>query len=187
MNWDDQAIRTLRQLWAEGLTTADIGMRLGCTKNAAIGKANRLGLAARGSPIKGRQGGTCLYEAARKRRAELTARAVAMAREGHAAPEIARCLGVHTDTVYSWLRAVGESPLAGKRRAPLAVAKPIEPAAPIAPHPLMRGEKVGCRFPIGTPRTPGFRFCDAPPVRGKPYCAACCDRAYARQRVEEAA
>lgn len=43
-NWSDDKIAKLRRLWEEGLPTAEIGRRLGITKNAVIGKAWRLDL-----------------------------------------------------------------------------------------------------------------------------------------------
>jgi GcrA cell cycle regulator len=43
-NWNDDKTAGLRELWDEGLPTAEIGRRLGITKNAVIGKAWRLGL-----------------------------------------------------------------------------------------------------------------------------------------------
>ncbi|WP_239451492.1 GcrA family cell cycle regulator, partial [Elioraea rosea] len=52
MDWTEEAIATLRQLWAEGLSTAEIGRRMGISKNAVVGKAHRLNLAARPSPIR---------------------------------------------------------------------------------------------------------------------------------------
>ena len=51
MDWSDDAIAQLRQLWIEGHSTAEIGRRLTTTKNAIVGKAHRLGLSARPSPI----------------------------------------------------------------------------------------------------------------------------------------
>ena len=41
----------LRQLWAEGLSMAAIGRRMGVSKNAVVGKARRMGLSGRPSPI----------------------------------------------------------------------------------------------------------------------------------------
>ena len=52
MDWTDDAITRLRALWDEGHSTAEIGRRLGITKNAVVGKAHRLNLSARPSPIK---------------------------------------------------------------------------------------------------------------------------------------
>ena len=52
MGWTDEKIKRLKKLWSEGLTTGTIGKRLGITKNAVVGKAHRLGLKSRVSPIK---------------------------------------------------------------------------------------------------------------------------------------
>src|ERR1700730_8104820 len=43
-DWSDDKIAKLRRLWDEGLPAAEIGRRLGTTKNAVIGKAWRLEL-----------------------------------------------------------------------------------------------------------------------------------------------
>lgn len=52
MGWTDENILELKSLWSEGLTTGEIGKRLGVSKNAVVGKAHRLGLKGRPSPIK---------------------------------------------------------------------------------------------------------------------------------------
>lgn len=53
MEWTDERIETLRSLWMQGLTASQIAERLGgVSRNAVIGKAHRLGLSARPSPIK---------------------------------------------------------------------------------------------------------------------------------------
>src|SRR5215472_10744294 len=50
--WSDDRIRQLRRLWSEGHSTAEIGRRMGISKNAVVGKAHRLDLPARPSPIR---------------------------------------------------------------------------------------------------------------------------------------
>src|SRR5579872_4291029 len=52
MEWAEETIIRLRALWDEGLSTAEIGRRLGVTKNAVVGKSHRLDLPARPSPIR---------------------------------------------------------------------------------------------------------------------------------------
>lgn len=54
MDWTDEVVVRLRQLWAEGHSTAEIGRRIGVSKNAVVGKAHRLKLEARASPIRHR-------------------------------------------------------------------------------------------------------------------------------------
>ena len=51
MSWTPERIGNLESLWAEGHSTAEIGRRLGVSKNAVVGKAHRLGLPGRQSPI----------------------------------------------------------------------------------------------------------------------------------------
>ena len=50
-DWTDERVAELRRLWLLDLSAADIGRRLGVSKSAITGKAARLGLACRQSPI----------------------------------------------------------------------------------------------------------------------------------------
>lgn len=54
MAWTDDRIEILRKLWDQGLTASQIAKELGegVTRNAVIGKAHRLGLKSRPSPVK---------------------------------------------------------------------------------------------------------------------------------------
>jgi len=50
--WTEGTIRTLRDEWGKGTATSEIGRRLGVSKNSIVGKAHRLDLDARPSPIR---------------------------------------------------------------------------------------------------------------------------------------
>lgn len=52
MGWTDEQVEELKRLWDKGLTTGEIGKALGVSKNAVVGKAHRLGLNSRPSPIR---------------------------------------------------------------------------------------------------------------------------------------
>ena len=52
MPWTEDKVSELRELWDQGLPTSQIGTILGFTKNAVVGKAHRIGLERRPSPIK---------------------------------------------------------------------------------------------------------------------------------------
>ena len=52
MSWNDENVSRLRDLWDQGLPTAQIGKLIGFTKNAVVGKAHRIGLERRPSPIR---------------------------------------------------------------------------------------------------------------------------------------
>ena len=49
--WTEDAVACLRRLWQAGRPTAEIGRRLGISKNAVIGKARRLHLQGRPNPV----------------------------------------------------------------------------------------------------------------------------------------
>ena len=52
MSWTDERVNQLKQLWGEGKTAAEIAKMLGgVTRNAVIGKAHRLKLSGRVSPL----------------------------------------------------------------------------------------------------------------------------------------
>ncbi len=51
INWTDDRVEQLKNLWTEGLSASQIARALGgVTRNAVIGKVHRLGLAGRASP-----------------------------------------------------------------------------------------------------------------------------------------
>ena len=53
MSWTDERIDSLRKMWEAGQTASQIAEELGgVSRNAVIGKAHRLGLKARPSPVK---------------------------------------------------------------------------------------------------------------------------------------
>ena len=175
MEWTDEKIAELRVLWAEGLSTAEIGRRINVSKNAVVGKAHRLDLPARPSPI-------------RRDGPRLTSRPPAPRRiTGPTLPPLATSMA--PALVASGQIAVAPAASPVVVRPPVAepaIAKPA--AAPRAvsgyiPRPM------ACCWPIGEPGTKSFHFCEAEAVPGKPYCAEHAQVAYVkvRDRREEAA
>jgi len=164
MDWGGDAIERLRALWAEGHSTAEIGRRMGITKNAVVGKAHRLHLPPRPSPI--RRDGTSPRPAAMGRQATLPPLRIAPVPAAvpprHAAPA----------------PAPARKPLLAVRPA----AAPAMPAARPIVRPMSRSAARSCCWPIGEPGTPGFRFCTAEALSPKPYCAEHAALAYVRVR-----
>jgi len=160
MDWTDELIARLRALWAEGHSTAEIGRRMGISKNAVVGKAHRLQLTARPSPI---QRGA--------RRPATPARRVTLPpRQPEPTPGLSR-------------EPQGRS-------APLQPPPAAAPALRTVQPAVRSGARaMPCCWPIGEPGSPGFRFCDEPAVAGKPYCDAHVQLAYVkvRDRREDAA
>ncbi|TPW36432.1 GcrA family cell cycle regulator [Oecophyllibacter saccharovorans] len=79
MEWTEELIARLRDLWSQGLSTAEIGRQLAITKNAVVGKAHRLGLPPRPSPIRSKGTGTTRKKASRAKSGEAGEKASAPA------------------------------------------------------------------------------------------------------------
>jgi GcrA cell cycle regulator len=158
MDWTAEAIDQLRGLWAEGHSTAEIGRRMGVSKNAVVGKAHRLNLPARPSPIR------------RETEGEAAARPATPPRKPAAPPPLRE---------PAPLRRI-EAPAA---TAPAPAAAPVPPPPPAAVvRPFPRASTRTCCWPLGEPGTPEFRFCAAEAMTGKPYCAEHAAVAYVRVR-----
>ncbi len=152
MDWSAEAIERLRALWTEGLSTAEIGRRLGISKNAVVGKAHRLSLAARPSPIRRSADSDGLKRAAAVRR-----------------------------TVGPTLAPI-EPPAPAPAPAPRPAAPPPAPPVLRSVARPSGGRSVSCCWPIGEPGTKSFRFCDVGSLPNKPYCAQHAALAYVRVR-----
>jgi GcrA cell cycle regulator len=156
MEWSEEIIVRLRALWADGHSTAEIGRRLGISKNAVVGKAHRLDLPARPSPI--RRGGP---QSGAPRR-----------------PSPRRTSGPTLPPLSSTSGGLAEA------ARPLIAPPPAPPAPPprVQVVPRSYGRTIACCWPIGEPGTPSFRFCSADSTPGKPYCADHAQLAYVRVR-----
>ena len=177
MEWDEEKIALLRALWAEGHSTAEIGRRMNVSKNAVVGKAHRLNLPARPSPIR-RDGVTGTPRPAAPRRVV-----------GPTLPPLATTLRLSPEPPRVTAAPPGPSPEVAREPPqagePAAVARP----APVRTAVARSAHPIACCWPIGDPGTKSFRFCDAEALPGKPYCAEHAQIAYVkvRDRREEAA
>src|SRR4051794_41479222 len=112
MSWTDERIDQLKSLWLQGMTASQIAEELGgVSRNAVIGKAHRLGLQSRPSPVKPNEDGS-----------EAAPDAEMAPWEEPAAPEPAR--------------AAPSSEPTAEAAPPEASAAPAQPPAP--PQPQMR-------------------------------------------------
>ena len=148
--WTEDAIACLRAFWRDGHSTAAIGRRMGISKNAVVGKAHRLDLPPRPSPIRGKSAdGTPRPPAPKRTR-------------GPTLP--APC-------------PAADAPPPAPVRTKLPPSPPA-PARPAKPAPSRPAPRHPCCWPIGHPGAPGFRFCDADALPRKPYCAEHAGTAY---------
>ena len=87
MSWTEERIDRLKKMWASGSTASQIAEELGgVSRNAVIGKAHRLGLESRPSPVKAADK---KKKAAPKKKAATTAKAAAPKKAAAAKPKAA--------------------------------------------------------------------------------------------------
>jgi GcrA cell cycle regulator len=187
MEWDDELIRRLEALWGEGHSTAEIGRRLNVTKNAIVGKAHRLNLPPRPSPIR-RDGSSGTPRPAAPRRIvgpTLPPLPASLPPEQLRGMPLALEHGVDTPGgVRATVHATAVPPLhLGGETAAAARSAPVRQVLARA------ARSAACCWPIGEPGTKDFHFCDAEAMPGKPYCSDHAQIAYVkvRDRREEAA
>lgn len=197
MSWTDERIETLKTMWEAGQTASQIAEALGdgVSRNAVIGKAHRLGLQARPSPVKSNEvvEDEPLVAAAPEPEPtpepEPEPEPVAAAPEPVAAPaEPAPEVKAKPEMI---LRSVG--PGGFVRQSPGEQAPPSTPApprrlVPAKPSPEIAGktslldlnDRI-CKWPLGHPGEPDFHFCGEKVNPGFPYCVDHCGHAYQAQ------
>ena len=195
MSWTDERIETLTKMWEGGSTASQIAEELGgVSRNAVIGKAHRLGLKARPSPVKANEK-EAAAPAPKPVKADLPPRAAPPPRASAArtvAP-MASPDGTIAAPQTPMPRIVSVGPGGFLRQGPGDQQAPIPPAPPRRLVPAKpsaeMAEKVSllelndriCRWPMGHPGEPDFHFCGVKVNPGFPYCVEHCGRAYQAQ------
>lgn len=150
MSWTDERVATLTKLWSQGKSASEIADVLGgVTRNAVIGKAHRLGLSGRPSPIKKKK----ITKAAPKKK-----------------------VTDKTDKAAPKKKEIKPAKVAGQAKKEIKL--PIAPPTFIEEKPVHDGELIGildltervCRWPIGDPKEGKFGFCGAECDPAHPYC-----------------
>ena len=191
MEWSDEIIGQLRALWAEGHSTAEIGRRLGVTKNAIVGKAHRLDLPARPSPIR-RDPDAAPVRRATVRRVEgptLPPLPSSVVDADPGMPVFAQEVAPVPPRPPVIARAIMAAPPAPRPMVQVPRPVAVAPPRPLVAAPRPYGRVVTCCWPIGEPGTREFHFCDVPSEPGRPYCEEHVKIAYVkvRDRREDAA
>ncbi|MGN6498375.1 MAG: GcrA family cell cycle regulator [Tsuneonella sp.] len=203
MSWTDERIATLKKMWEGGATASQIADELGAvSRNAVIGKAHRLGLKARPSPVKANEEkveAKAAPKAAPKKPASPPAERPAPREVRPAAAPAKPAPATETPSqpvptpTPDMPRIVSVGPGGFLRQGPGDQQAPIPPApprrlVPAKPSPEI-AEKTGlldlsdkvCRWPMGHPGEPDFHFCGEAVNPGFPYCVEHCGRAYQAQ------
>lgn len=207
MSWTDERIEKLTKMWEGGATASQIADELGgVSRNAVIGKAHRLGLKARPSPVKPNE----KVEVAPAPKAPkpapsetpraaqpAAARPTPAPRPVPAPPQppaaSAAPAGASDAPKPPQPRIVSVGPGGFLRQGPGDQQAPIPPAPPRRLVPAKPSPEIAdktslldlndriCRWPMGHPGEPDFHFCGEKVNPGFPYCVEHCGRAYQAQ------
>lgn len=205
MSWTEERIERLKSMWAKGATASQIADELGgVSRNAVIGKAHRLGLEARPSPVKPGE------EKEKKPSAKAGAAAAPQAKAPAPEEPQSRPAAAAARPSPDRPAPAAQSPGSGRQGADGVQYRSVGPGgfirqgpgeqqAPIPPAPPRRlvpakpspevADKTGlldlndriCKWPIGHPGEPDFHFCGDPANPGYPYCVQHCGVAYQAQ------
>ncbi|TGD94717.1 GcrA family cell cycle regulator [Methylobacterium nonmethylotrophicum] len=144
-SWTKERVELLKRLWSEGKSASQIAAEIGgVSRNAVIGKVHRLGLAGRIVKPNGAP------PAGRKARGEAELPAAP-------APETPAVLAPAPPALALIQTQAAASPPA--------VALPESARVTI-----MELREFMCRWPMGDPSSPEFRFCGDRAITGLPYC-----------------
>ena len=145
--WTAERLELLNKLRGEGLSASQIAAELGVTRSAVLGKCHRLGLARKAST---KVSSPCSQQPSRPLDPPTTA-------EPAMEPGPKPVTNTATHQPAEQLR--GHS-------------RPVE-AGSLGPKGLtiMELREGTCRWPLGDPTTPEFRYCGGGAVLGLPYCA----------------
>jgi GcrA cell cycle regulator len=201
MSWTEERIERLKAMWAQGATASQIADELGgVSRNAVIGKAHRLGLEARPSPVKpgdekDHRAPAAAAPAPKPAPAERPAPRATAAAPAAAGPAAAPAQPAARTPQRSQqelqYRSIG--PGGFIRQGPGDQQAPIPPAPPRRLVPAKPSPEVAdktslldlndriCKWPMGHPGEPDFHFCGQSSNPGFPYCVEHCGVAYQAQ------
>jgi GcrA cell cycle regulator len=202
MNWTDERIATLTKMWESGATASQIADELGgVSRNAVIGKAHRLGLKSRPSPVKPNDEKETkkaadpapVAKAAKPKPKPSAVPAPRATQPAPAAPAGDIPSQPLPDPRPDMPKIVSVGPGGFLRQGPGDQQAPIPPAPPRRLVPAKPSPEIAdktslldlndrvCRWPMGHPGEADFHFCGEKVNPGFPYCVEHCGRAYQAQ------
>ena len=185
--WDNTALKKLKALVGKGLSTSEIGRRLGMSKNAIVGKLNRLGWNAKA--------GSSTEKKPAAKKATTTTTKTKTTAKGPAKKTVtvktpAKKAPAKKESVKTPATKKAAAPKAATKEKPATTTPKKESAKSSAKNLAMHQRIIQhslemaslkpnqCRWPIGDPDSENFHFCGKTVFTGKPYCYEHCRLAY---------
>lgn len=172
--WDSGMLKKLKSLVGKGLSTAEMGKKLGMSKNAVVGKLNRLGWNSKAADVEPKND-TKTSTKIKK----VTEKVVVKKTK----PVVAAKKSVKEKTVSTKKETVVKATVKEKpvvKTASKKTKKDLALHELLIQHALQMAnlKQNQCRWPIGDPDSDNFHFCGETVFSGKPYCYEHCRQAY---------
>lgn len=202
--WDSGMLKKLKSLVGKGLSTSEMGKKLGMSKNAVVGKLNRLGWNAKATETAEKKTSkpaakktvkketvSAKKTVAKKVVAKKVAKKETAPAKKAAVKPVKKAIEVKKEKTTKAVAKKTEK-VSAKETPVVEKEKPVIKTASkktnkdLALHELLIQHALQmanlkpnqCRWPIGDPDSDNFHFCGETVFAGKPYCYEHCRQAY---------
>ena len=187
--WDSNMLKKLKALVGKGLSTSEMGKKLGMSKNAVVGKLNRLGWNAKATESAPKKEAkaeptkkTATKKSEPKTTAKTTTKQTVVAKKTVKKAAEKKATKVKKDTEIKKVKVA--KPVKEEKTVVKTASKKNK--KDLALHELLIQHALQmanlkpnqCRWPIGDPDSDNFHFCGETVFAGKPYCYEHCRQAY---------
>ena len=183
--WDSGMLKKLKALVGKGLSTSEMGKKLGMSKNAVVGKLNRLGWNAKAAEPTGKK------TVADKKTAKPADVKKSSVKKAKTTPKkVVKDVVVRVAEKKKTAKAATVEKKVEKPKTTIKLPE-VKTASKktkkdLALHELLIQHALQmaclkpnqCRWPIGDPDSDNFHFCGEQVFSGKPYCYEHCRQAY---------
>ena len=175
--WDSGMLKKLKTLVGKGLSTAEIGKKIGMSKNAVVGKLNRLGWNSKATEAETKKTTKTKNEPktpAKKAVKDAPVKKVVEKKSKTPAPKVKEEKTVKAKVDTTVKEKIVVKTASKKTKKDLALHELL------IQHALQMAnlKPNQCRWPIGDPDSDNFHFCGETVFSGKPYCYEHCRQAY---------
>ena len=191
--WDSNMLKKLKALVGKGLSASEIGKKLEVSKNAVIGKLNRLGWNAKAVDTTDKNSAKSKKETKDvKTSKKVVAKKTGLKDVLKKVVKKEKKTSLEKSVVKPVKKVVETKKTAKADKKAVVVEKPVIKTASkktkkdLALHELLIQHALQmanlkpnqCRWPIGDPDSDNFHFCGETVFAGKPYCYEHCRQAY---------
>ncbi len=184
--WDSNMLKKLKALIGKGLSTSEMGKKLGMSKNAVVGKLNRLGWNSKASESDAKKltvKKTVAKKTESKPKSKKTVSKVIEKKK--IVSKVTEKKKITTKTEKT-SKNLDKSDNAKQKEKPIIKTASKKTKKDLALHELLIQHALQmanlkpnqCRWPIGDPDSESFHFCGETVFTGKPYCYEHCRQAY---------